>query len=101
MADYIERESAKEEMLSWARCIKHPEHLMTEDAMSVLDTIPAADVAPVVHGRWDVSRRYEDIIEMEVVKWTCSVCKEYRLSATGLSQATNYCPSCGAKMDGD
>ena len=48
MADYIERAKAKEELLSWARCIKHPEHLMTEDAMCVLDSIPAADVVEVV-----------------------------------------------------
>lgn len=50
MAEYIERAKAKEELLSWARCIKHPEHLMTEDAMCVLDGIPAADVVEVVHG---------------------------------------------------
>ena len=48
MAEYIERAKAKEELLSWARCIKHPEHLMTEDAMCVLDSIPAADVVEVV-----------------------------------------------------
>lgn len=47
MAEYIERSDAKEELLSWARCIKHPEHLMTEDAMCVLDGIPAADVVEV------------------------------------------------------
>ena len=28
MAEYIPRETAKEELLSWARCINHPEHLM-------------------------------------------------------------------------
>lgn len=51
MAEYIERSVAKEELLSWARCIKHPEHLMTEDAMCVLDGIPTADVVEVVRCR--------------------------------------------------
>ena len=61
---------------------------------------PAANVVEVVHGKWIISRRFEEILDMEVVKYTCSACKEYRLSATGLSQATNYCPHCGARMDG-
>jgi hypothetical protein len=51
-------------------------------------------------GEWTVTKEYNDILDMEVVKYTCSACKEYRLSATGLSQATNYCPNCGAKMRG-
>lgn len=50
--EYIEREAAKQELLTWARCINHPERLMTEDAIYVLDTLYAADVAPVVHGKW-------------------------------------------------
>lgn len=49
MAEYIEREQVKDELLSWAVCIKHPEHLMREDALHVIDSIPAAAVAPVVH----------------------------------------------------
>lgn len=48
MADYIERDKAKEEILSWAVCINHPEHLMREDAIHVLDSIKAADVVKVV-----------------------------------------------------
>ena len=48
MAEYIEREQVKDELLSWAVCIKHPEHLLKEDALCVIDAIPAADVVPVV-----------------------------------------------------
>lgn len=48
MAEYIEREAIKDELLSWAVCIKHPEHLMREDALHVIDSLPTADVAPVV-----------------------------------------------------
>lgn len=57
-------------------------------------SIPAADVAPVVHGRWEWigPYRYND----DGMIGTCSVCKE-RLRLF----AYNYCPNCGAKMDGD
>ena len=46
--EYIEREAAKRELLSWAVNMNHPEHLMKDDALHVIDSIPAADVAEVV-----------------------------------------------------
>ena len=49
---------------------------------------PAADVAPVVHGRWIAS--HDEFC-------ACSICK-YPVYV-GWNQ-TNYCPNCGAKMDG-
>ena len=52
-------------------------------------SIPAADVAPVVHGRWIAS--HDEFC-------ACSKCK-YPFYV-GWNQA-NYCPNCGAKMDGD
>lgn len=45
---YIEREAAKCELLSWAVCMNHPEYLMRDDALHVIDSIPAADVVEVV-----------------------------------------------------
>lgn len=57
---------------------------------NALDFIPAADVAPVVHGRWNSMDGYK----MRVV---CSVCgwdvPEY-------GKFYSYCPNCGAKMGG-
>ena len=50
--------------------------------------LPAAGVAPVRHGHW-IECNYGLTFE-------CSECKyptEYSL--------TDYCPNCGAKMDGD
>ena len=94
MAEYIERAKAKEELLSWARCIKHPEHLMTEDAMCVLDGIPAADVVEVVHGKW---------VDHMVRDWRCSVCGEKinkirKVDGYCYEDKPNYCPDCGARM---
>lgn len=47
MAEYIERDAAKNELLSWAVCIYHPEFLLCEDAVQILNSVPAADVASV------------------------------------------------------
>ena len=46
--EYIEREAVKRELLSWAVSINHPEYLMRDDALHIIDSIPAADVVKVV-----------------------------------------------------
>ena len=46
--EYIEREAAKRELLSWTACMNYPEYLMKDDALHVIDSIPAADVVEVV-----------------------------------------------------
>lgn len=60
--------------------------------------IPAADVAPVRHGRWDDSGRYTFPSGAVAVRCTNCGCalteSEHRL------YNWNYCPVCGAKMDG-
>lgn len=62
------------------------------------DRIPAADVAPVVHGRW-VHSRYNDCSEQfELVK--CSQCNHEAYAMAFYVRGGNYCPNCGAKMDG-
>ena len=58
----------------------------------------AADVAPVVHGRWDDSGRYTFPSGDVAVRCTNCGCalteSEYHLNNW------NYCPVCGDKMDG-
>jgi rRNA maturation endonuclease Nob1 len=47
------------------------------------------EVEPVVHGRWEKHGKHD---------WRCTVCKRgVPYSFTGF----NYCPNCGAKMDGE
>lgn len=96
MTEYIEREATKGELLSWAVCINHPEHLMREDAIYVLDTIPAADVAPVRHGRWidEVEKHPELYGWVPLDSVVCSICD------ISNNRKTKFCPNCGAKMDG-
>ena len=49
--EYIEREAAKRELLFWAVCMNHPEYLIKDDALHVIDSIPAADVVEAVRCR--------------------------------------------------
>jgi hypothetical protein len=80
MGEYIERRTAIEHLNVWCGgCGSAVECILAE---------PAADVAPVVHGRW---------IEDGSLIITCSECKRgYNL----IAKYTHYCPNCGAKMDG-
>ena len=89
MSEYIEREAAKAELLSWAVCINHPEHLMREDAMHVLDSIPASDVAPVRHEKWEIVVGSDGKEHM-----VCTGCRKQQ----DLTGVFTYCPNCGAKM---
>ena len=60
-----------------------------------LDT-PTADVVPVRHGHW---LNWSDFFQRETDKRLklgvfCSACRMYA------DNKFNYCPNCGAKMDG-
>ena len=61
----------------------------TGDAIDMIEDAPAADVAPVRHGRW-VEYQIPPII-------CCSNCDW----ATGIEEKNfQHCPNCGARMDG-
>ncbi len=58
--------------------------------------MPTADVEPVRHGHWILYRLNSLYIDWQILE--CSVCGMNRLRRTG--EVLNYCPYCGAKMDG-
>ncbi len=60
-----------------------------EDLANELEDFPAADVAPVRHGKW-VTFHAEFAGDIQY----CSVCE------IGFADRTSYCPHCGAVMDG-
>ena len=66
-----------------------------EMVLEYAKNIPAADVAPVRHGRW----------EKQSGLYSCSECEmtcPYEVQADVIEYwASNYCPNCGAKMDGE
>ena len=88
MAEYIERENA----IAWFMPYAHVgESIDADVVISDIKGMKAADVAPVVHGRW-VPTKAPFMNECK----DCSVCG-YR---TVWGHRYNYCPNCGAKMDG-
>lgn len=88
MAEYINKDATVGILEAMSRnadceCIKK----RLEKAAKRVSTIPTADVAPVVHGRW-VDDGSGIII--------CSECgRGYNL----IPRYTHFCPNCGAKMD--
>ena len=87
MDEYIKRETAVR-MVMAAKWGDGSDGAM---AMEIVASAPAADVAPVVHGRW--------IYDKKAQRPYCSVCKGYFYGAT--NSPMSYDPSCGAKMDGE
>ena len=86
MDEYIKRETAVR-MVMAAKWGDGSDGVM---AMEIVASVPAADVAPVVHGRW--------IYDKKAQRPYCSVCKGYFYGAT--NSPMSYCPNCGTKMDG-
>lgn len=101
MADYIDREALQKlfnevstSLLRKNELAKDIEHMVRAFLMvtEMIQDAPAADVAPVVHGRW---------ISYGIGYGFC-----YKCSACGyidgypFNDRHNYCPGCGAKMDG-
>ena len=81
--DYIRREDAK------AVLQEKVFHNLTDEfygAMQAIDELPAADVAPVVHARWE-KKKESDL-------FYCSECELPSM------YDWPYCERCGAKMDG-
>ena len=86
MTDYIERNELIKNLKYFA-----PEHY-SDLINNLIMKQPAADVAPVRHGRWVNESFYTH----------CSVCGNMAIyDKYGQDVESDYCPNCGAKMDGE
>ena len=100
MAEYIEREALEVELNHRLNFLMGEngeyDHYTSgfDEAVTRVENFPAADVAPVRHGRWDGDN--------------CTVCKlpwNYNMTQDAddwgyFDPMPDYCPNCGAKMDG-
>ena len=94
MAEYMERGAALHEIEQREALMVGDKRVSVDSMKSFIKNCPAADVAPVVHGRWDGN--------------DCTVCKlpwNYNMVQDAddwgyFDPMPDYCPNCGAKMDG-
>lgn len=92
MAEYIEREA----LITKFKKMELGEHglverLFADGVYVVIAAFPAANVAPVVHGRWVTHYRSGTTVAEGYVSTCCDMWN---------NRKSNYCPHCGAKMDG-
>ena len=92
--DYISRQAALDALGVTKNATKYGgdhsgyDTRMLYEIHDALTGIPAADVVPVIHSEWEYHMSFG----------ICHNCGyEYDWKAT---DARNYCPMCGAKMDG-
>ena len=91
MAEYTDREELRAAMQHIYNDPTCPMHISAE-IEQIIDCAPAADVAPVVHGRWENGNPI------------CPVCGEDKFKDLDADIWCDwlppFCPRCGAKMDG-
>ena len=94
MAEYIEREALLEDIQ--AAVENEGMGSMVAGALKrYVKRVPAADVAPVRHGRWiEPSRLYYGAKQYE-----CSLCcSDTFWKKHSITEKYPHCPNCGAKM---
>ena len=104
MADYIRREDALFALRKAERGGSMTALTRLERAYAEIREMPAADVAEVVPAQWEESDWLEyDAQSCETIRYpkAAIVCTNCRCAFKKEALWTrNFCPSCGAKMDG-
>ena len=91
MAEYIEREWVISAIM---RDCPELVYYNKKEAIWCIECIPAADVAPVVHARWEMKSEDTTPGIYHVKKAFCTRCGK-----SNKQDRPPYCPNCGAKMD--
>lgn len=89
MAEYIDKQQVIETVAFYR---EDPDGI--DHALNSIESIPSADVAPVVHGK-NLKEKWSSLFECSICHWSCwdTYCND--------TSGYDYCPNCGAKMDGE
>ena len=93
MTEYIERKAIRDAL--------YDADAITMSGVKILNQFPVADVAPMRHGRWI------SLTDCSNAGVYCSVChkkvykEDYAICNRKNKLRSDYCPNCGAKMDGE
>lgn len=96
MAEYIDREALMKFPIRRDHCDKEHanEHFICgiETVLEYAESLPTADVAPMVHTRWE---------HLGGDEWCCSACG-FVITTEGSwdKPSKKYCEDCGSMMDG-
>lgn len=103
MKKYIDCETLVQLIRDKAHSLKREQNLYTSQSARAFDGLakqieemPAADVAEVKHGEWILEREPNG----KPYCFHCSICDD-DFHYIGIKVAYDYCPNCGAKMDGE
>lgn len=93
MAEYIDRKSLIDEFDRFGLG-EHSffERVFSDGVRTIIAGIPAADVAPVAHGRWGTGRFN---LETGNYEEQCTRCRNF-----SKEYGKPYCSNCGARMEG-
>ena len=80
------------ELVSRMGCVD--KGMFTDGIEHAINIQPAVDAVEVVHGKW-----IDDTYSNGTYDADCSICGE-SIKWNGCRNNFNYCPNCGAKMDG-
>lgn len=65
----------------------------------VVQMAPKVEAEPVRHGRWERIMEFNCNPYESEIEEKCSICGRF-VQRYGTQPQDNYCPNCGAKMDG-
>ena len=71
-----------------------------ETVLEYAENLPAADVAPVMHGQWIIGTDNDDFdVKCSICKWTDTFEVAGIAAVERIAKSMHYCLNCGAKMD--
>lgn len=92
----IDADKLKSELFDADWMMDNDEHMVEK----IIERQPTVDAEPVRHGRWKIDTVWTfNSFEPEIVEEKCSLCGRY-VQRYRTQSPNNYCPNCGAKMDG-
>lgn len=97
-SDYIKKEDVIQEVIYELDAFDHVPQALIDKIKRDVDTLPTADVVEARHGKWSHDYIKDGMKYNDWFNLHCSVCGEMQRDTWG---KWNYCPYCGAKMDGE